>query len=123
MNEPTTAPGAASTAAEAVRALNHLTAGQAAPDLAELYAGIGQLQVLAERLPQTLDQCATLFERPALGVEYGVDNDDDPNEVSGDAVIALRAGADRAHDLARRLADAQSAVGHLYFARELTAVD
>lgn len=82
---------------------------------------IGQLQVLAERLPQTLDQLAGVLERPALGVEYGVDNGVDPDEVIGDALVALRAAADRAHDLARRLANGQSAVGHLYIARELTA--
>jgi hypothetical protein len=123
MNEPTTAPAAASTAAEAVRALNHLTTCPALSDLADVCALIAQLQALAERLPQALGQLATVLEAPALGVEYGVDNDADPHDVVGDAVIALRAGADRAHDLGRRLCDAQSAVGHLYIARELTAVD
>jgi hypothetical protein len=88
-----------------------------------MYAVLAQLQMLAERLPQTLDQLATLLESPALGVEYGVDNDADPHDVIGDAIIAMRAGADRAHDLARRLGDAQAAVGHLFIARELRTVD
>ena len=123
MNELPPATAAAATAAEAVRTLNHLTMSPASTDLGDLYAAVGQLQVLAERLPQALDQCADVLERPARGVEYGVDTGDDPDDVIGDAVIALRAGADRAHDLARRLADAQRAIGHLCIARELTAVD
>jgi hypothetical protein len=88
-----------------------------------VYAVIAQLEVLAERFPQALGQLATVLEAPALGVEFGVDSDADPHDVVGDAVIALRVGAERAHDLGRRLGDAQSAVGHRYIARRLTAVE
>ena len=108
-------------AAEAVRALNHLT--MRPPDLADSYAVIGELRILTERLPQALGQLATVLERPDPALKYGTDYGDDPAIVIGAAVIALRTAASTTHDVARRLADAHNAVGHLCIARELAAVD
>src|SRR3954466_16241792 len=99
MDEATTASAVASVAAEAVRTLNHLTLDPSgSPDLPALYAVVGQLQLLAERLPQTLEQLAGVLERPGVG--YGSDDGRDPAAVVADAVVALRAGAGDAHELA-----------------------
>lgn len=71
-------PGAAAElAAEAVRAVNRLTLRAPSPDapcweeVGDLYRVIGELRVLAERLPQAIDQLCRHLQRPAAGVYHG----------------------------------------------------
>ena len=110
----------AEVAAEAVRAVNHLTIAPpslGAPgweDVADLYRVLGEVCILVERLPQALDQIARHLERP-LGNGYRCDGSTTatPEElvvVAVEALGAAQAGLTRAgHDLAA----SQSAVAHL----------
>jgi hypothetical protein len=127
MDEPTGAAGAADAAAEAVRALNHLTIRPPAPttrgweDLADVYAVIGSLRVLLDRLPQALDQVARAIERPGVG--YASDNDDQPAVLAARTVGHLHQGAANLTAVRAALEGAHGALSHLYVERHLAAVD
>lgn len=126
MDNLPTAASAAASAAEAVRALNHHTM-QRSPDfpgedLADAYAVVGELRVLAQRLPQALGQIGALVEPPRAGVVYGSDNADTPDDVLADLMVALGAGTAAADELRRYLDAAHSALGHLRVERQLTVV-
>ena len=120
--ETTSAVEAARVAAEAVRRLNHLTI--APPDpvfagadvLGESCAVLGELRLLARRLPQALGQLADRLEDRERDVGLGVDNDDDPTVVLADVVVALRAARVDAATLGRDLAAAHDAATHLVVA-------
>ena len=127
MDEPVTARGAAEQAAEATRTLNHLTLAPPAErtpgweDLADVYAIVGQLRLLVERLPQALDQLARALEDAA--VVYGTDDGTDPTEVALTASIELFAGRGPATELNRSLQQAHNALSHLYVERHLVVGD
>lgn len=115
-------PGeAAELAAEALRAVNRLTLGPpstGAPgweDVSDLYRVIGELHVLAERLPQALGQLARHLEHPAGDCRYRSDSStcDPPEALVATAAGALAVAQDVAADLASDLGAAQSAVAHL----------
>ncbi len=82
--ETSSAFDAAHVAAEGVRRLNHLTldptgSASAGEDvLGDLCAVLGELRLLARRLPQGLGQLADILEYRERYVRLGVDNDDDP---------------------------------------------
>jgi hypothetical protein len=122
MSDPSTAREAAGAAAEAVRALNHLTirpptAGEPGwAELADVYAVVGELRVLVERMPQAFDQLARVFGDP--GVEYGVDDDSDPADAVRAAGTTLLAARRQATDLAGTVTRAHGALSHLYVARD-----
>jgi hypothetical protein len=126
--DTTTATGAADTAAEAVRALNHHTlappqTGTAGwEDLADLYAVIGSLRGVLERLPQALNQAAAALEPPP-GVSYGTDDDSDPDDLVGTAVADLRQTVAEIDAARRRLATVHTLVSHLKVERRLDVVD
>ncbi|MEZ5320487.1 MAG: hypothetical protein R2698_00060 [Microthrixaceae bacterium] len=88
---------AAEHAAEALRTVNHLTTTAPAPrtpgweDLGDLYRVLGELRVLAERLPQACGQLARHLERPESGCAYEVDamTDKPAPVVVASAVLAL----------------------------------
>lgn len=121
MSDLTTAQGAASAAAEALRALNHLTmrrptAGQPGwEELPDVYAVVGELRLLVERMPQAFDQLARVFGEP--DVDYGVDDDSDPADAVRATGTTLLAARRQAIDLAGTLARAHEALSHLYVAR------
>lgn len=123
MEEPTGARQAAEQAAEAIRALNHLTMappGTGSPgweDLADVYAIVGELQVFAQRLPQAFDQLARVLDD--TGVVYGTDDDSDPADVLLTAGAMLLGARGEAVDLARSLERAHGAISHLYVERHL----
>ncbi len=58
--------------------------------------------------PAGLRPLATVFERAAVGLEYGTDNDDEPAAVIGDAVIAVRTSGGDVLELASRRRRANS---------------
>jgi hypothetical protein len=120
---------AAHTAAEAVRSLNRLTLGAtsaAVPGgelVGDICAVLGELRLLARRLPQGLGQLADLLERGQRDANLGVDNDDDPDVVLSDVVVALRGARRDAEALGRDLAAAHDAVARLFVAPCLVAAD
>lgn len=115
-------PGsAAALAAEAIRAVNHLTLAAPSPGLAgweyvgDLYRVLGELRLLAERLPQAVEQLSRHLQRSA---GYGCHRSDDgtsesPETLVARAAIALEAAQVGAEEVGGQLAAAQSAVAHL----------
>ena len=107
----TTPAGAAEAAAEALRMLNHLTL--AAPscgtpgwsDVGDVYRLLGELRIVAERLPQVCDQIAS-------GLDDGTA--EPAVEVVDGAVDAPRAASWFAEDVGLNLQHAHGAVSHLY---------
>lgn len=113
---------AAERAAEAVRAVNHLTLRAPSPgtpgweEVGDVYQVLGELRVLAERLPQACSQLARHIEGPAAGRVYEVDATADASAevVVASAVLALD-GAERcASRTGEHLNEAMSAVAHLH---------
>jgi len=114
---------AAEHAAEALRTVNHLTI-IAAPalstpgweDVGDLYRVLGELRVLADRLPQACGQLARHLERPAAGRAYEVDTtaDGPAPVVVASAVLALEDAQRCAARTGEHLNEALSAVAHLH---------
>lgn len=108
-------------AAEALRALNHLTL--AAPSagvpgwegVGDVYRVLGDVRVLADRVPQMCDQLATALERIGDRAEWRTDGgaDQPPDVVAAAAVEALGAARCIAEDLGRTFGQAHCAVSHL----------
>jgi hypothetical protein len=106
----------AARAAEAVRALNHATRpGVAQIDVTEVYDLLGELALMASRLPQLLRQIEDLLD--ALVEEDQVLIVDGPNtgDPAAAAAIAghwLAASAGAAHELAHRVDQAHQVLAH-----------
>ena len=116
-------PGAAAEmAAEALRAVNHLTIGapsSGAPgweDVGDLYRVLGELRVLTDRLPQVLGQLARHLERPAGlgGYKADASASESPACLAAAAVLALDAAQHLVAEVGRHLNAAHSAVARLY---------
>lgn len=110
----------ASTAAEAVRALNHatLSAGPANGSdgyvwPADVDAVTAQLAILAQRLPQALDQAARWLETSAATGRVGHDKGLDGERAGVLAAVLLRAGGAAAETMLRRLDEARQITAHL----------
>lgn len=112
--------GAAASAAEVVRTLNRLTltapaAGTAGwEDVGDLYRVVGELQLLADRLPQALRQVAWHLEQSVDS--YAVDEaapESSASTVAG-AVVALADAGTHLRRASESLGTAHSATAHLY---------
>jgi len=113
---------AAEVAAEALRAVNHLTL--AAPstrtpgwsDVGDVYRLLGELRAIADRLPQVCGQIASALQR--LGDQSDWFADDGTIvpavEVVDAAVDTLMTASWFAEDLGLNLQHVQGAVSHLY---------
>lgn len=113
---------AAEIAAESVRVLNRLTLAAPSTDapgwesVSDLYRVLGELRVLADRLPQAFDQLARHLERPvAEGGAYTSDSDTGANagQLVATAVVALEEVQGKLRQAAVNANTAQSAVAHL----------
>ncbi len=117
-----TPSGAAEEAAEAVRALNHLTVAAPSPgvpgweDVGDVYRVLGEVRLLVDRLPQVCDQLTTGLHRLGDREDWLTDDgtDDHPDNVVAAAVERLHVAGCVAEDLSRRLQQAHCAVAHLY---------
>lgn len=102
--------------------VNHLTLVAPTPDtpgwegIGDIYQVLGELCLLAGRLPQAFGQLAGHLQRPADGAPYRSDTatTETAEILVAVAVDALEAARDDAHRLSTELADAQAAVAHLY---------
>lgn len=107
---------AAQRAAEAVRTLNHQARpGVAHIDVTEVYDLLGELALMASRLPQLLSQIETLLD--ALVEDDQVLIVDGPNAGDPVAVAAvaghwLAAGSEAADRLGHRLDQAHQVLAH-----------
>jgi hypothetical protein len=114
------AGSAAELAAEAVRALNHLTLAPPSAgtpgweDLTGLYRVLTELRILTERLPQAIDQLARHLGRP-IGGGYRCDagTDESPEALVAGAVGALETASIALQGAGRDLSVAQGALAHL----------
>jgi hypothetical protein len=91
-------PGAAAaTAAEALRAVNHLTLAAPSAEVpgwehvGDLYRVLGEVRILAERLPQVMQQLSRHLQRPAGDTRYRSDSgtSDTPETLVARAAVAL----------------------------------
>lgn len=114
-------PGAAAElAAEAVRALNHLTLAPPSArtpgweDVTDLYRVLTEVRILTERLPQAIDQLARHLDGP-IGPGYRCDacTDESPEALVAGAVGALETACFALHDAGRAIGVAQEALAHL----------
>jgi hypothetical protein len=113
---------AAAQAAESLRTVNHLTLAAPAPgtpgweDVGGLYRVLGELRVLAERLPQACGQLARHLEHPADGCAYEADatTDKPAPVVVASAVLALEDAQRCAARTGKHLNEALSEVAHLH---------
>jgi hypothetical protein len=97
----------AEAAAEAVRAINHLTYhDEALPYPAEAWRLLGQLSIAAHRLAQAVRQTAKLIDGKHQRGEIGIDPGTDYADAEPTAVAEVLAGLDAAGRLATALADA-----------------
>jgi len=109
-----TALEAARAAAEGVRALNHATAfgaGYVWPS--DVDAVVAELSLLAQRLPQALEQAVAWLERAQAAGRVGADNGEQPAEVVALAAAQVRTGAKYAGWLADTLDEARQETAHL----------
>jgi hypothetical protein len=115
-------PGsAAALAAEALRAVNHLTL--TAPysgvpgweEVGDIYRVLGELRLLTERLPQAVGQLCRHLQRSAGRECYRSDDGtrESPETLVERAALALEAAQVGAQEVGSHLAAAQSAVAHL----------
>ena len=86
-------------------------------------AVLGELRLLARRLPQAFGQLADLLEHHERDVGLGVGNDDDTAVVLSDVVVALRTARVDAATLGRDLAAAHDAAALLVVAPCLAGVE
>lgn len=118
----TTPAGAAEEAAEALRSLNHLTLAAPSPgvpgwgDVGDIYRVLGELRVLADRLPQACDQLAMGLQRLGDRAEWRTDDgtSQHPDEVVATAVEGLQVASCIAEDIGGSLQQAHCSVAHLY---------
>jgi hypothetical protein len=110
----------AEAAAEAIRAINHVTLDNAAlPYPSDAYRLIGALITLTERLPQALQQTARRINRwqdaGELGIDPGTAYAGDPDRAAVDAVAGLHAGAIAAGQLRDALSQARRAISYAHY--------
>jgi len=104
----------AATAAEAVRALNHLTLGRRAlGEPAELDRLVAELAIMAGRLPQLLRQLRGWLDAEQHAGRLLSDNTTDSARIVDRAAAELAEAGDAAHDLGRALDDAHQLLAHL----------
>jgi hypothetical protein len=110
-NEIPTAATLADDAAEAIRAINHLTLAARLP-APEVYRILGNLKGVGDRLPQALTQLASGLGRSLN--EYPVTQDDggDPVQAVATATDHLTRAAQLAAELGVELDLAQAAISH-----------
>lgn len=119
--EALTPAGAAHVAAEAIRALNHLTlAGPSAgapgwDGVDDIYRVIGELRIIADRLPQACDQLVSGLQRLGEQRDWRTDEGaEHPDEVLSTAVERLQIASCDADEFGRNVRHAHCAVAHLY---------
>jgi len=101
-------------AAEALRELNHRTRDpRAFTGPAELYRLVGELALLADRLPQLLDQLDRWLRAEHDVGRVRADTCTDPGRIIAAAGAELADAGDAAHDLAHVLAAARQHLAHL----------
>jgi len=110
----------AQAAAEAIRAINHVTLHNTAlPYPSDAHRLLGALITLAERLPQALQQTAQRITRwqhaGELGIDPGTDHAGDPDRAAVDAVAGLHAGAIAAGQLRDALSQARRAISYAHY--------
>ena len=110
----------AEAAAEAIRAINHVTFHNTAlPYPSDAYRLIGELITLAQRLPQALQQTAQRITRwqdaGELGIDPGTDYASDPDRAALDAVAGLLAAAIAAGQLRDTLSQARLAITYAHY--------
>ena len=102
----------AATAAEAVRALNHLTLGRRAlGEPAELDRLVAELAIMAGRLPQLLRQLRGWLDAEQHAGRLRSDNTTDPARIVDRAAAELTEAGHAAHELGRALDDAHQHPG------------
>lgn len=109
---------AAEQAAEAVRALNHatITASEFC-DPADVYRLLGELGVMAQRLPQALAQLERILGWQTRSVVMGLDDGTPFDNVDVALAAArenLRDGVEHAHSLTDVVLFAQQAISGVY---------
>jgi hypothetical protein len=110
----TVAVEAADAAAESIRVLNHATiSGRGYAWPSQVDAVVGCLEVLAQRLPQALDQASSWLAHAHADGRVGHDHGIDPDPVVEDAVWSLRVAARQASALAGVLQSARTLTSHL----------
>jgi hypothetical protein len=114
-------PGAvAELAAEALRAVNHLTLVPPSPatpgweDIGDIYRVLGEVRVLVDRLPQALGQLADHLTSSADAYETDAATNATPAAVVAAAVAGLRSAQECFYLAGFDLGAAQSEVSHLY---------
>jgi hypothetical protein len=110
----------AEAAAEAIRAINHVSLHDAAlPYPSDAYRLLGALITLAERLPQALQQTAQRITRWAdageLGIDSGTAYAGDPERAAVEAVAGLHAAAIAAGQLRDALSQARRAITYAHY--------
>lgn len=121
VHAPTPA-GAAEAAADALRLLNHLTLAAPATgvpgweDVGDVYRVLGELRVVADRLPQICNQIVSSLQRLGDRSPWHADDGttEDPDEVVSTAVENLQVASCIAEDLGCNVQLAHCAVAHLY---------
>jgi hypothetical protein len=114
--------GAAEAAAEALRLLNHLTLAAPAAgvpgceDVGDVNRVVGELRVVADRLPQVCDQVVSSLQRLGDRRPWHVDDGttEHPDEVVSTAVEHLQVASCIAEDFGCNVQLAHCAVAHLY---------
>jgi hypothetical protein len=113
---PAEGTAAAARAAEVVRALNHQTRpGTAVLDATEVYDLLGELALMASRLPQLLGQIETLIDDLVEDNQVLIvdgPHRDDPVAVAAICGHWLAASTGAAHDLAHRVDQAHQVLAH-----------
>ena len=112
-----TAPALAEQAAEAVRALNHRTIGDALP-VDQAYAVLGELTALAHRIDQLASQLSRGLHHRLSSPGYRLDHDgqtrwSDPAAAVAIAVDALDQAATVASQLGALIGTAHQIAAHL----------
>ena len=104
----------AATAAEAVRALIHLTRGRGAlGEPAEADRLVAELALMAGRLPQLLRQLRGWLDAQQHTGRLRSDDSTDPARIVDRAAAELTDAGHAAHDLGRALDDAHQLLAHL----------
>lgn len=107
---------AATAAAEAVRTLNHATRpGVAQIDVTDAYDLLGELALMASRLPQLLHQLETLLDALVEADQVLIvdgPNVGDPAAVAAIAGHWLAASAGAAHEIAHCVDQARQVLAH-----------
>ena len=120
--EGLTPAGAADRAAEAFRMLNHLTLAAPAAGVpgwegvGDIYRVLGELRLVADRLPQVCDQLVAGLLRLGEQREWRTDDGttEHPDEVVSTAIEHLQAASYDVEGLGLIIRHAHCAVAHLY---------